>query len=681
MNGSVVIGMSNEKELRERFLQDLEVARKFTEPLHQLMDKYYEMYRNRWSDNECHFQISDLYTYVETVVPILTNNRVRASVHAEYPDYVRHAEGMGDILDHTFDVNDWDYNAQEIARMAEIYRSAIAYTGYDAEAKNGTGQLCVKPINIRYCYFDPSPTEFEESSYFFYVEPMRASKIKKLHPDKAKEIKPYGDKKDAMGENEKKSGWFKSFIRSVTNFVSFNTDNTGMHRITDFQTLPEMDEEEKRKNSVAYIHYWYRDDEDKWRCSYWANDVFLEDKANIFHHGELPYDIYNPTKDPLSALGIPMGEHIEKLNYEKNVLMTQIIRSAKRTVDPPLLYNTQFKVDDPQKIREQANGSGVVMLNNPDMVPLSSIADFANPAQLPGWVHQMPDLYGSMEDRITGVNDSFRGMSEASSGKEVQLKQEAAYTRIKTKVDNFERFVKSISYKTIINAMQFYDETRGFRIKGDYRKYQDIDEDETPFEVKPIPRGVDPNTGEETYDKNEFFMYANPNEWTKIVDDEENDVPVIENFYDEGKSDRSNEDGEEENKEKVKEAFRILQMVVEIEAGSSLPTSRMARREEALELFGASAIDQQALLEAYDYPKADEIIKRMQEKEMQQMEAQAQASAPPVDPMAQIPMEPPMEPQQPDLASQLDALRQQNPELAQLSDEELVQILGQMQVA
>jgi hypothetical protein len=641
------------KDIKKRFFNDLETGKKFMEPLHQKMDKYYEIYRNRWFDADTTFQVSDLYGYVETVVPILTNNRTRGTVKAEYPDYIKHAEGIGYILDHTFDVNDWDYKAQRVARMAEIYRSSLTYTGYDNEANNGTGKLTITEINPRWCYIDPAVTELEDSSFFIYAEPMRISKVKKMYPEKAKDI---GVKKDngIFSNGENKTNWFKSWIKSVANSISFFSGQN-QHRYEDSNILPELDEADKRKNAVAFIHYWYRDDQDKWRVAYFADDVFLEDMENPFWHERLPYDIYSPTEDILSAVGIPMAEHIENLNWEKNVLLNTIIRHAKKTVNPPRMYNTTMGIKDPRDLKDGGDDD-LIPIANPDFVPLNAIVQDLHPASMPNFVDNLPDRFDAIADRLTGVNDSFRGMAQATSGKEVQLKQEASYTRIKTKVDNFEKFVKSMSEKIIVNAMQFLNTSSSFRVKGDYSKYENINEDETPFEVEPIPQGIDEATGEPIYDKQEFFLYANPNEWTRI---------------------EQQEDGEGE--EQVKEAYRILQMTVEIEAGSSLPTSPMARKEEALELFSSGAIDQVALLEAYEYPGRDEIIKRMEEEKQMLMQQQAEQEM-----MAQAPqdmsMDPMMQEQAPDeVGASLEYIKQTVPELEGMSDEEIIALLANME--
>lgn len=642
-------------KIKKQFEEDLATSKKFMDPIHAKMDIYYEQYRNRFVKDDDQMNISDLHAYVETVVPIITNNRTRVYVKAEDPEHIKHAEGMEFILDNVFDQNDWDYLQQRIVRMAEIYRSGVAYTGYDAEAEHNTGKLIIKAINPRWCYFDPAAIELEDSSFFFYIEPIRASKVKAMYPDKAKDI---GKNREEHPYNEKQNGWFKSLLNTVKGYLNIGQGTP----------LEELSEEEKRKNAVAFIHYWYRDDNDKWRVSYWADDVFLEDLDNPFWHEQLPYDIYSPTEDILSVFGIPIAEQIEGLNYEKNVLLNMFVKNAKKAVDPPLIYNTTIGLNDPRDLKRKADEDGIVPVANPEYIPLNAIAEYMTVPGVPNWASEIPRYFGEVQDEITGVNDSFRGMSDASSGKEVQLKQEAAYTRIKTKVDNFEKFVKNIARKTIVNAMQFIDTDTQFRVKGDYSQFEDSQE--LPFDIEKIQIGE--NEEGPQYDRNEFFLYANPNEWTRII----------------------GEDDGETTKEEVEEAVHVLNMIIEIEAGSSLPISRQAKREETLELFTNGIVDQQYVLEQFDIADSDEILNRMneqlqaeQEREMQMAipNVPQQGGLPPVpqgDPMAQMPAQQGgLDPQTQAMLQQFrQMLMQTNPEAAQqLDDVQLLQLLQEIQ--
>jgi hypothetical protein len=699
-------------KLKEQFTRDLAEARKYMEPIQQRMDRDYEAYRNYRNIDDPDFKVSDMYEYVETIVPIVTNNRIRATVHSDYPDYVVHAQGANDILDNTYDINNWDYVSQEIMRDALIYRSCFAYTGFDAKYKNGTGKLCMDPINPRWTLTDPAAPKLQDSRFFFFFQPMRKTQMYKMYPEKKADIDKSVGSNSAAKWNGQQGGfgqWFKSWIGSIKNSLVFNRTATQAKQAYDPITLPEMDESEKYKNVVAYIHYWYRDDDDKWRCSYWADDCLLKDEPNPFWHGMLPYDILSPVKDPMSMLGIPMSDQINSMSYQRNVIMNYIIENSRKHANPEMLWNTTFgNVKDPQRLREEATSTGIIPINNPDMVPMNAIAEYMQPPALPGYVTGLFDQLGATKDAITGVNDSFRGTQQASSGKEVQLQQEAAYTRIKTMIDQFELFNKNIAEKVLINAMQFYTTTRGFRIKGDYRKYDKMQQiaesqgSEMPLEIEKVQTGLD-DQGQPTYSKSEFFLYANPNEWTKLAPEGDGDEVSDEA---EGEEKESSEPG----KEQVEKAFKVLQMTVEIEAGSSLPQSRLARREEASELFSAGAIDQEALLDSYDWPDREEIMKRMREQAQQQQEAQAQAA----QAEAQANMQLEQQKMQADmaktqannaqlqkqqltnkgqiaeqglqntgngLAGVLDQVRQQFPQIANLPDDQIIAIISGQQQA
>lgn len=614
---------NDSEELKRRFKQDLGEAKKFMEPIQQKMDRNYRAYSNWRDSDETAFKTSDLFEYVETVVPIVTNNRIRALVRSDYPDYVTHAKGLNDILDNTYDTNNWDYESQSIMRMALIYRSAFAYTGFDKNYRNGIGNLCIKKVNGRWCLVDPSAVDLEDSRFFFYVEPKRKTEIFKEYPGKKQEIENSLANADRLNKlaDSGSGNWFYQWLRTVKNFLTFNQEADKARQTYRETYNAELSEQEKHKNVIAYIHYWYRDDNDEWRVSYWADEVPLKDEANPFWHGKLPFDIYSPIKDPMSMLGMDMNEQIDNLTVNRNVLMNYTIANAGLHANPPLLYNTTMgNVKEPQKLREQAFGDGVVPINNPDNLPLNSIAEFMLPPTLPANVVQLFDQIGAVKDKATGVNDSFRGTQQATSGKEVQLQQEAAYTRIKTMIDQFELFNKRIAEKVIVNAMQFYTQNRGFRIKGDYTKY-DLDTQiaeengqEMPFEVKPIQKGIGED-GQPVYDRSEFFLYANPNEWTQLDPEGETIEQTDEEM-----------DGEDKGEEHVERAYKILQMTVEIEAGSSLPQSRLARREEAVQLAQMGMIDQESVLEMYDWPDREEIMKRMKEQAAQTQQAQAEAA-------------------------------------------------------
>lgn len=83
------------------------------------------------------------------------------------------------------------------------------------------------------------------------------------------------------------------------------------------------------------------------------------------------------------------------------------------------------------------------------------------------------------------------------------------------------------------------------------------------------------------------------------------------NFYSEERWISFEENGETKQMP-LKGTDMILPLKLMVVSGSTMPTSKVQQRDEALALAKMNRIDQQALLEAMDYPDRRNIIKRMQ---------------------------------------------------------------------
>jgi hypothetical protein len=67
---------------------------------------------------------------------------------------------------------------------------------------------------------------------------------------------------------------------------------------------------------------------------------------------------------------------------------------------------------------------------------------------------------------------------------------------------------------------------------------------------------------------------------------------------------------------------------IEVKSGTALPFMKDRRVNLAMQLFDKGVIDQEALLEATDYPKADLIMKRMRQEAAAAAQAQAMMPQP-----------------------------------------------------
>lgn len=93
-------------------------------------------------------------------------------------------------------------------------------------------------------------------------------------------------------------------------------------------------------------------------------------------------------------------------------------------------------------------------------------------------------------------------------------------------------------------------------------------------------------------------------------------VSQMQNWYTEARFISFKEDGNEG----TGEAFgpdMIVPMKLSVVSGSTMPRSEVQRREEALTLYDKQAIDNEELLKTLDWPKADEVVNRMQQGPIQ----------------------------------------------------------------
>lgn len=110
-----------------------------------------------------------------------------------------------------------------------------------------------------------------------------------------------------------------------------------------------------------------------------------------------------------------------------------------------------------------------------------------------------------------------------------------------------------------------------------------------------------------------------------------------ETYYPEGEQAPQNMGGDQEIEEKAKlkskwesaidkiekGGVNLIDLDIIITAGSSLPTNRMAKNAEAMEMFKVGLYDRKAALKHSNDPEAEEIADRMDKKEAQMMQAGA----------------------------------------------------------
>ena len=121
--------------------------------------------------------------------------------------------------------------------------------------------------------------------------------------------------------------------------------------------------------------------------------------------------------------------------------------------------------------------------------------------------------------------------------------------------------------------------------------------------------------------------------WERLLDRQDADLWVPEE--EQGRIEQLEQGSDEEKLEKQKirerwekaveiitgEGVTLVDLDIRVSAGSSLPTNRMARFAEALEMFGKGLVGRKEALEHSNYPGAKEIAERLDRREMELAQA------------------------------------------------------------
>lgn len=175
-------------------------------------------------------------------------------------------------------------------------------------------------------------------------------------------------------------------------------------------------------------------------------------------------------------------------------------------------------------------------------------------AALPAYVFQVANFLKVAKDEITGMVDVMRGIrtGQVSSGVGIEALQMAAQALVRLRARNIEAMQARIGRKIISRIFQFYEPERIFEaLRARQSKYEEqIKEIESEL-LRPVSK----------------------------------------------------------RKEKA-----WLDVVFQIEPGSSLQLVKQERKQESMNLRKMQVIDDRALLEDLDYPHREDVLKRVEMK-------------------------------------------------------------------
>ena len=539
-----------------------------------------------------------IFAAVESVVPILTDNRPQITFVPEDIDDRDLAEALTQIADADWTREGWSYVLGDIIKTSLIYGTSVGALEFDPTQNEPEGRIVFRCADNWEVYPAPRAKDINDGScpYFIEATTIPLEEARAMFPDLAHMIQ-------GSAQVGVPSRYEKSDFDTTLNANAIRSNDATDDAAAAFTSQ----ETEKVKDSMlikCYIQDESAEEVEQIACNIDgskkkdANGKYITEKVQIkkYPNGRmivviddlLAFDGENPYfdgKHPYARLidyQVPnefwgIGE-VEQLKSPQKM----INRLLSFMMDTVVLMGNPIWVSDVGAIDtdQVTNQPGLIVEKTP-----GSDVHREPGVGLPGNFLSVYQLCIDAFDRIFGSGEISQGAAPGgvTSGIALDSLQEAAQTRIRQKARNLEKFLNEIGTLYASRVLQFYNTPRLITINSEG---EGLNIKQFKFQINQDPENVD-------------FYVAKV---TEVVPQDQAQA--------------------QEGQTKVFRTKGIFD--VRATVGSNLPFAKRAKADTAMKLFQLGVLTPKRLLKDLDYPHADEIVGELEKQQAAQAQAQAQ---------------------------------------------------------
>lgn len=556
---------------------------------------YYRMFRGKqWKDARPSYRHSEVinlvFRAIQSEVPILTDGLPKPEFLPVEPNDFELAQILNDVLDSDWTANNWAYKFTEALYDSHIYGNGFGCLKWDADLLDGMGGIDFHSADPFYQFPDPYSMDVNEKSrYYIEAEPVDIEVLKQRYPEKAQFIK--ADIVDITKRDKQvseqvryKSPTDNRTVLEGSSSYDLESRNEALEVCCYVKDMEETEEETESINQetgeisklyVKKLKY------PNGRKIVVINGVLCSDEPIPYDDQKFPYIRLTNYILPREFWGISEVEQLESPQKIFNKLVSFALDVLTLMGNPIWIVDNTSGIDTDNLF----NRPGLIVEKEPN-----SEVRREEGVQLQPYVLQMIDRMKGWFDDISGSNDVSRGVRPEgiTAASAITALQDAAQTRLRQKTRNIDTFMQNFGQMYISRVFQYYTAPRVFRITDNQNssKYFKFHVDQT----------IDPNTGEAV----------------KVA-----------------KVRRYNQGDDKKYYLGAEQQFEIRQRFdVKIATGSALPFEKSRIESQSFNLFDRGIIDAEEVLKNIRYPNSESVMKRMQEKAMQQAQMQPPPSSP-----------------------------------------------------
>lgn len=560
--------------------------------------------------------INYIMSLVEAIIPRMTDHKPEIAVYPRTdPHGTELAKMLGNIHDYLWYTNSMETKLPEAVRLCCKYGTSILKVIWDTEALNELGEVAYSVIHPMNFFPDPRGYEMDQLEYCFTSFPRSLEYISYRWPDKCQYVNPDSDYVD--------------------------TEITG--------TLSSASQEE----TATVKEYWFFDEYRNLCVMYFTQDLVLEVKGGVYSdsknpkpfyaHNSLPFNKFVDYPADKAFWGVGEVELVEMIQRLINSFEAQIIDNTRLMANNMWVVNKTLSGLQEEDTWMLDNNPGSVLFTHNggvDKVPGTPI---------PGHVQKHQDSLVLAMEQVLGIHDVVQGRTPSGgvrAASAIIALQESANIKVKQKSNNMSKAIESMARLANWLILENYDEPRSVRVAGtsipttlNVRESLDkrmvdravkagLHEQETqppmPMPMEDPMMGMQPDMGMPMdMDMDEEMMGMEdmmPQEMMPQGMQPAADAPFLPHLEEGAQP----EDLTEEEMDVIYEYIAFPEFDIEVKVGPSVPYSQALLYEEAKELFQLGAIDQQALLEATNFPGKEEILQRMTASQQPEQQGQGE---------------------------------------------------------
>lgn len=618
------------KDIPGEDAQPSEAERQLAKQIDKLFEKsakWRKRYDKDWVDNYKMFRgqqwltkrpsykhrevINLIFQTIQSQGSVMLDTRPQVGFLPQDPSDLPFSEILAQLFQADWDKNNWLDEVAQVVFDAHIYSVGNSYAGYNPDINGGLGGIefcCKDPFEF---YPDPDATNVnKKSEWFICAEPMDIDKVKRKWADS-----PYIDQ---IKPDLEDLSYAKRQIQTLSRTKNVDAD------ISSERVSSGVDVDDYNRDKVLVITAYLK-----------PSDTEQIEKDDLTSDGEKLY--ITKLKYPRGRKVVKIGQFImedgelpyDHLEFPYQRLVNYIlpreyfgISEVENTKGPQMIFNklVNFSLDvltlmgNPiWKVPVEGNVNTRKLINQPGLIVEYANGNVGEPRREEG-VQLQPfvlDLIDRMEkwfNDAAGTQDVTRGINPpgVTANAAIENLLEAAQKRIKQKMRNVDSYMRDFGKQWVSLVMQYYTAPQVFRLtnKDGSNEFFRFNVEERPVMGPPGPNG-EPAV-------QELDAAGNP-KFKKVA--------IVGKYTDRG-------NGGLEPPEVPSEYEVRGDMDVKVNTTSGLAFNKAENEQRLFQLFDRGIIDEKEVLVKMEYPNADAIIQRLEEKKAKEAEMAQQQSAP-----------------------------------------------------